>query len=399
MSGRLVLGLGGTVDYEIRWDAAVLGALAREYGVRRHEVTAAAPIVDERTLVITILGFLAAGGGGERFVASSQILEDFADRFEKTVTLGGTGVRAGLALHRLGIGSTQHLVSIDDTVRRLMPAGIDWICSAMTDTLDPHLIVQYPVGTVIPITDGDVISPGANRIIFANDRPNREMALAEELGDVLAGASTFLVSGFNTMQDRALLGRRLDEVTAALARLPDGALVFYEDAGFYDRAFAGDVRDRLLAHIDVYSMNEDELQEYVGHRIDLLDPVAVGAALDAVHRAIPAPALVVHTRFWTLAVGPEASRHRASLESAVRVSATRYRLGDVFGADDLDDTARLPRHDGGRRVVAAVTAHRADAVGLPAVVVDVDTPTTIGLGDSFVGGFLAGIVAPDLIDR
>lgn len=389
MSGQLVLGLGGTVDYEIRWDAEVIGALARDLGIRRHELTTQAEITDERSLVVTVLAFLASGAGGERFVASSEIVERFADRFEKTVTLGGTGVRAGLALANLGITSTQHLMSIDDNVRRLMPPQIGWICSATEDTLDPHLIVQFPVGTVVRLIDGDVISPAANRLIFANDPPNREMALAPDLGDLLVAARAFLVSGFNTMQDAALLERRLDELGAAMSSLPADAVVYYEDAGFYHREFAAIVRDRMLTRIDVYGMNEDELQEYVGRTVDLLDASDVARALTKAHQVIPAPALVVHTRFWSVAVGPDASRYRASLESAVRVSATRYRRGDVFDARDLDVTAALTRHEGGARVVAMIERAVPDTAGVAAFVVDTDTPTTIGLGDSFVGGFLA----------
>lgn len=397
MTGAVVLGLGGTVDYEIGWDAEVLGTLARELGVRRHELTTQAEIGDERALVIAILAFLASGAGGERFVAASEIVERFAARFEKTITLGGTGVRAGLALARLGIPSVQHLVSIDDNVRRLMPPALGWICSATEDTLDPHLIVQYPVGATVQLVDGDVISPSANRLIFANDAPNRSMALSAELPAALAAAQVFLVSGFNTMQDAGLLRRRLDELDRALGALPAEAVVYYEDAGFYHRDLAAIVRDRLLARIDVYGMNEDELQEYVGRTVDLLDPDAVASALDDAHRIIPADALVVHTRFWSIAVGPGAGRHRASLESAVRVSATRYRLGDVFAPEDLRVTARLPRHAGGARVVEAVVARRADAAGVAAVVIDTDTPTTIGLGDSFVGGFLAPIATASVL--
>src|SRR5688572_31170181 len=44
--------------------------------------------------------------------------------------------RAGLALDRLGIGSVQHLVSIDDNVRRLLPPSIRYVSSATADTLD-----------------------------------------------------------------------------------------------------------------------------------------------------------------------------------------------------------------------------------------------------------------------
>jgi ADP-dependent phosphofructokinase/glucokinase len=387
--GKLVLGLGGTVDYEVRWDAAVLEQLARAYGVRRGELTTTAPIEDERALVVTVLGFLAGGGGGERFVAASEIVTRFAERFATRVTLGGTGVRAGLALARLGIPSVQHLVSIDDNVRRLLPPELGYICSATRDTLDPHLIVQYPTGARVALVDGEIVAPAPNRIIFANDAPNREMALAPELADALADADAFLVSGFNTMQDEALLSSRLDDLRAAMTRLPADALVYYEDAGFYRREFSDIVRARLGEVIDVHGMNEDELQEYVGRPVSLTDAADVADALAAAQRLIAAPALVVHTRYWAIATGPEAARHRGALENAVRLAATRYRLGDAATADDMAATAGFARHPEGERVVSQVERLLPGAVGVAAYRVEVHSPTTIGLGDTFVGGFLA----------
>jgi ADP-dependent phosphofructokinase/glucokinase len=386
---QLVLGLGGTVDYELRWDSAVFDRLAFEHRVRRHELTASAPIVDERSLLVAVLALVAAGTGAERFVASSEVVEAFSSHFEYAVTLGGTGVRAGLVLDSLGIPSVQHLVSIDDNVRRLLPPGVSFVSSATEDTLDPHLIVQYPVGARVRLLDGDIISPSANRLIFANDPPNREMRLAPALGEVLGTAGVFLVSGFNTMQDHALLAQRLDELQQAMRALPADALVYYEDAGFYTRAFSETVRAQLLPRIDVYGMNEDELQEYLGRAVDLLDPVDVTRALAEIRAIIAVPALVVHTRHWALAVGPDAAEHRAALESAVRVSATRYRLGDGFTATDAVETEGMARHRGGAALVAAVERAVPDAVGVPAFSLDVETPTTIGLGDTFVGGFLA----------
>lgn len=390
MAGDLVLGLGGTVDYEIRWDADVLTALAAEYGIRRDELVTTAPIVDERTLVLTVLAFLVHGRGGERHVQSSDIIEVFAARFDVVVTLGGTGVRAGIALDRIGVPTVQHLVSIDDTVRRLLPASMRVVSSATHDTLDPHLIVQYPEGATVMLADGTVTAPSSNRVIFANDAPNREMAIAADLGDALAEAAAFLVSGFNTMRDAALLESRLDDLAAAMRRLPQDALVYYEDAGFYERSFAAIVRRRLLDRIDVYGMNEDELQEYLGRTVDLLSPDDVATALAGARAIIPAPALVVHTKYWAIAVGPEAGRHRAGLESAVRTAATRYRVGDACTVADLEATASLPRHPGGAAVVTTVE-ERMPAAGVAAYVVDVPHPTTIGLGDTFVGGFLAAV--------
>jgi ADP-dependent phosphofructokinase/glucokinase len=348
------------------------------------------PIEDERALVTTILAFLATGSGGERFVQSSQTVEAFAARFTTAVTLGGTGVRAGIALDSLGVESVQHLVSIDDNVRRLLPASTRYISSATRDTLDPHLIVQYPAGTRVRVGDRELVAPHANRLIFANDPPNREMALSAELPETLAGAEVFLISGFNTMTDAGLLASRLDDLERALGSLPADALVYFEDAGYYHRDLARLPRERLLSRIDVYSMNEDELQEYLGQPVDLLDPAAVARALRAAHELIPAPALVVHTKYWAIAIGPQARRHRDALESAVRMSATRYRLGDGHTAEDFEETATLPRHEDGARVVHHVQC-LLPAVGVPAHDLDVANPTTIGLGDTFVGGFLAAI--------
>ena len=387
---KLVLGLGGTVDYELSWDSAVLDRLAHAYGVRRHELSTTAPIIDERSLLVAIVSFLASGAGAERFVASSAVIESFVSHFEYAITLGGTGVRAGLVLDALGIPSTQHLVSIDDNVRRLLPDSISYVTSAREDTLDPHLIVQYPAGAMVRLTDGDVLAPAPNRLIFANDPPNRSMRLAPSLAEELTHADAFLVSGFNTMQDHDLLERRLAELRRAMGALPDNALVYYEDAGFYARAFADTVRARLLDRIDVYGMNEDELQEYLGRSVNLLDAHDVRRALDEARSIIPAAALVVHTRYWAIAVGEGARRHRAAIESAVRVAATRYRVGDRLTAADVAETDEMPRHAGGESVIEAIAAGSDDVIGVAAFSLDVAHPTTVGLGDTFVGGFLAG---------
>jgi hypothetical protein len=66
VSGKLVLGLGGTVDYEIAWDSGVLEGLVVEYGIRAAELTTTIAIESERDLVVALLGFVKDGAGGER---------------------------------------------------------------------------------------------------------------------------------------------------------------------------------------------------------------------------------------------------------------------------------------------------------------------------------------------
>ncbi|KQY44386.1 ADP-dependent glucokinase/phosphofructokinase [Cellulomonas sp. Root137] len=393
MSTRFVLGMGGTVDYEIRWDTAVLEQLAAEHGIGPEDLDLSAPVETVRDLVRSLLAFVRDGVGGERFVASSDIVEEFAARFPKEVTLGGTCVRAAIAMDVLGVPSTMHLVSIDDNVRRLLPASVDYVSSATEDTLDPHLIVQYPAGTRVRVGDVELVAPHPNRIIYANDPPHRELRIAADLPDALRTADVFLLSSFNVIQDPATLESRLTQVREAMRVLPPDALVVFEDAGYHVPALSRRVRDEMVWAADVYSLNEDEMHAYLGRPVDLLDAPTVAKAVEELHALVPAPTLVVHTKYWALAVGQRAAALRPALVGGITMASTRYRLGDGFTADDYAATRAMTAPAVGQRVSAEV----ADLLGGDAAVVpaldlsDVAAPTTIGLGDSFVGGFLAAL--------
>lgn len=391
MNHRLVLGLGGCVDFEIDWDADVLADLAREHHIGLADLDPAVPIQDERSLVCSLLGFLRDDRGGERFVASSALAIGFAERFGYRISLGGTCVRAAMAIAKLGVPSLVHLVSIDDNVRRLLPASVDYLCSAEGDSLDPHVIVQYPAGATVALIDGEVRSTHPNRIIYVNDPPNRDLVLSDELPDALVNARAFLPAGFNVMTDPALLRERLTFLQAAMRRLPDEAVVFYEDSGFHDDALRGIVSREFSGRIDVHSLNEDELQAYLGRPVDLLAATQVKQALaDFFHEFSIAPTVVVHTKYWALAFGREPQRYCDALTAAIDLAGVRYRNGDDFTIEDLAAVRALPVRPDGQRFTEQLSAEMGKTVCcVPTRLIDTDTPTTIGLGDTFVGGFLA----------
>ncbi|WP_199422923.1 ADP-dependent glucokinase/phosphofructokinase [Actinotalea solisilvae] len=393
MGTRFVLGMGGTVDYEIRWDPAVLERLAAEHGVGADDLDLDAPVDSVRDLVRSLLAFVRDGVGGERFVASSDIVAAVATRFETAVTLGGTCVRAAIAMDVLGVPSTLHLVSMDDHVRRLLPTAVAYVSSAREDTLDPHLIVQYPAGARVRLGDVEIVAPRPNRIIYANDPPHRELRIADDLPDALASADVFLLSSFNVIQDPATLDDRLATVRRAMRSLPDGALVMFEDAGFHVPALSLRVRDEMAGVVDVYSLNEDEMQAYLGRRVDLLDADAVAGAVTELRRLVPAPTLVVHTQHWALAVGERATALRPALRGGIVMASTRYRLGDGFTAEDYAATAAMAPGPGATALADAIARLLGpDATAVPALdLTAVPAPTTIGLGDTFVGGFLAAL--------
>ncbi len=89
------------------------------------------------------------------------------------------------------------------------------------------------------------------------------------------------------MRDKDLLDRRLAALREHLRQLPPAAVTYFEDAAYHEPAFSRRVRDALLPHIDVYGLNEDEMQSYLGRPVDLLSPAEVAAALTVGARAHP----------------------------------------------------------------------------------------------------------------
>ncbi|WP_105565680.1 ADP-dependent glucokinase/phosphofructokinase [Microbacterium halophytorum] len=395
--GEIVLGLQGTVDYEIAWDGAVVDALVEEHAISADEIDPDIRIVDERTLLISVLAFLATGEGGERHAESSDIVEAFAARFPKEITLGGTCVRAGLALREVGIPSLLHLVSTDANVRRLLPDDCEVITSATHDTLDPHLIIQFRPGDAARVGGREYVVREANRLIVADDPPAENLVLSAELADRVRRSRVFLVSGFNTIADPGILRARLDEVREIAAGAPDDGMVVYEDAGFHDREHQPAVAAAIGPVVDVFSLNEDELQSRLGRRIDLRSAADVAGAMRELRVLVPDPTLVVHTRYWTLVWATP--RHAGELERVARAAdvgnataAGRYAHGDRITAERIDAIARGPRQEGSLPFARALEAELGDLCRCHAgFLVDSPAPTTIGLGDTFIGGLIGSL--------
>lgn len=329
-------------------------------------------------------------------MASPAALESFAARFPRCVALGGTSVRAGLILDRLGMASTLHLVTVNEHFRRLLPAGVDYLSSSTEDDLYPHLITQYEAGLRVQAGEVDLVAPFPNRLIYVNDMANQEMRISSELGALLAQARLFLISGFNAVQDPSVLAQRLAELRQDMEQLPSQAFVYYEDAAFHQPQFRAQVSAAVLDRVDVYGLNEDEMQHYLGRSVDLLDAPDVCAALRELHEMIPAPVLVVHTKYWSAALGALAFEYVDALEAGMLMASVRYVHGDSFTDEQLQAVAALPRRAESVSFAGELEATAALKGAVvrcrPGLRLEVDVPTTVGLGDTFVGGFLSAVL-------
>lgn len=393
---KLALGFGNNIDYEIVWNGSVYEALIREYAIRAEELSIARPITDERDLAISILAFLRAGSGGERFVAASSIIERFAARFEKKITLGGTSPRAALAMAVLGRSAALHLVTQNDYVRRLLPPESVYVCSNEEDTLYPHLIVQFCKGMQIEAGDINIRAPRDNRIIYHNDADNIRMALNEDFANLITEAEVFLISGLNAMQSDAVAVRMLASLKRIMTALPPAAQVYMEDGGVFESYIGRLIYDALIDRIDVFSLNEDEMEEHLGRSVDMLDPHQVSDALADLYAQFPVPAIVLHGMYWALAYGPDAERLLPALHGGVTMATTRYYRGDELTLDDYRTIESTPANKAGSEFAAAIQARLGSRVAcVPVVHVEQAGATTVGLGDAFVGGFLAALAPRD----
>ena len=393
MGEQIVLGLGNNIDYEIVWNSQVIERLIVEYGITSSEIGTDIPISSTRELVASILGFLKSETGGERFVTSLDIILDFARLFQKRITMGGTSLRAAIAMRKIGYNSALHLVTINDLVRKMIPQDSPWICSNDSDSFYPHLIIQFDKGTCVQAGDVSIRTKSANRIIYVNDHDNAIMEISPELESLSSDACAFLISGFNGMQSSEILSDKLGKLLRIIKTLPSETIVFYEDACYHNSNLNKLVRETLIDVIDIFSLNEDEMQEYLGRKIMLLDPVDVFAALQELHRLLPVSTLVIHTKDWGLVYGEKVVQYAKPLKRGITMATTRFRFGDDFSHSDYLETKGLPRDMEKTKFSENLNKLVGEKVYcLPSFQVKEKNVTNVGLGDSFVGGFLSALV-------
>jgi ADP-dependent phosphofructokinase/glucokinase len=115
----------------------------------------------------------------------------------------------------------------------------------------------------------------------------------------------------------------------------------------------------------------------------------VAAALKDVRDALGVRTVVAHTRCWAAAYGDHAASLAPALKSGVALATTRFRFGDGFTLENYLDTLALPDEADGETLAAKLRKVSPGAALVPSKKVTEKKVTTIGLGDAFVGGFLA----------
>jgi hypothetical protein len=128
--------------------------------------------------------------------------------------------------------------------------------------------------------------------------------------------------------------------------------------------------------------------------VDLSSGPEVAHMLIKLRELIPAEHLMVHTHLWAALVGPRASLFQQPLDAAVQMASSRYLFGDALRLDQYDLVASFPKNRFAEKVNQVLTDELGDSfVFSSGFKLETDRPTTIGLGDSFIGGFIAELAS------
>src|SRR5699024_7925427 len=171
-------------------------------------------------------------------------------------------------------------------------------------------------------------------------------------------------------------------------------VVIFEDAGQHVPELGARVQQVMARRADIFSMNEDELALHCSHGVDILDADAVAEALREVREHLGIANLLVHTQYWAAVYGPGAAHLRDALRFGTLAGAVRYMRGDAARrADDSSVAAQAPHPQGTVLAEGLEERFGSALVGVPAYELTPPAPTTIGLGDTFLGGFIAELAS------
>lgn len=396
MNKKIAMGFHTCVDYELIWNTETVEGLIEKYGIREDELLLDAPVHTERDAWIYCLAHLRAGIGGEIVPDDAQSVHDFANHFDRKVTLGGTPTRAAIVLDKLGYDTVLQTSCWNKHIEELLPPHITPTPGAVDDgIIYPHVVLQCGKGVRIHAGDIDFVTPRENRMMISRDETSLDMpVLPEEFGPVIEDAGVFLLGCFSEILDRKILDRCIDKTSQLLQHLPKDAVVMYEDGCYVMKAFRYAVHEHLRPYIDVLSMNEDEMQEYIGRSIDILDVKAVAAAVKCVHESLGIDHIIIHSAKWALAYGDHPERLKEALVGGATMASTRFRIGDDITRENYEETANLPNREDSTVFCEAIREALGDKICIiPSKDMShVEHPAVVGLGDSFAGGCLPGLI-------
>lgn len=404
------LGYTSNLDFLCDFQVDHLNQLLEEHmkGLDLTKMQAAKEIHTMQDMLETIVYFCSNGIGGEVDVVNTAMVQE---SFPFTYGMGGTGVQAALALNAIGCPSLVHLTDDSKEVCDLLDTpGVYTVSQDMelvhtdkivqTQEQEPHYIIQFKKGDVIRLGDQAVEIPCSNRLILTKITVNEFVPFYDPffrwIEDHAMQVPSNVLSSVNAFQDFDILNERIlymqDHIAKYHAGNPDG-IVFFEDAHYHDMSKKKFCLENLYSHIDIISLNEEELSYTLNKMFDfnvnINDIISCIEGAKFLRQTLHIKkGVVIHTKDYSMYVGEK-------LDADIQ-------KGLMYG--NLLATAKATHGSyGTREQVKGVLSYELSEIGVKhydtvmhseyadeVVLVPskyMDRPKyTIGLGDSFIGG-------------
>lgn len=403
------MGYSSNLDLLLDFQTGKLNALLEAYvpdGILT-DMKPAPLITDEKELLETIVYYCLNGIGGEADIVDIDLIRS---SFPCKNGMGGTAVQAALALRQLGARSIVHLSDDSDEVRVQLdspcikvPLPDGTLGGAMDvknkNPQEVHAILQFRKGEVIRLGDQEAAIPVSNRLILTRNTVNVTLPLDENyltwIEEHAQMVGSNVLSSFNCILDPKILLKRLERVKEHVnvyrRKNPNG-IVYFEDAHYHDAAVRRLCIETLYPHVDIMSMNEEELQytlKMFGVPVDISDVLSClkGVEFLREHCGVR-KGVIVHTKDYALYAGDTQGFHIEQGMVCGSLLATAKAAYGNYGTDEQIRTIlKNPLSEHGIRNQEIIRSHGLEDHVIVVPTFYLDRPKyTIGLGDSFTGG-------------
>ena len=394
MSAKIVLGFGNNIDYEIVWDIDQINTLKSNYEFNKEDYILDKNITSIKSILSILFLNIKNNSGGEYFVDNINIINEFVKNFAFKTTAGGTALRSAIALDLQGVKATLHVVTNNNIIKNFIPKNCQYILSNDNTKNYPHLIIQYPSNLKINIDNKTIITKKPDRLIFVHDPHNEQLKINIKIKKHICNSKIFLISGFNSIKCLKILNEKISFLEDCLKSMSNKSYSFYEDGCYHYEEVSKVVREFTYNNAYICSMNEDEFLYFTRNLKFKNNPNVLLKQLMNFYETYKTKLLVIHTSNWSLVYGENARKYKECLENAILIATGRMIHGDNLKRSNLKNINKEFTYNKKSNEFSYIVNKKGGNMVycLPSYNINIKNQTTIGLGDFFVGGFLAKLV-------
>ena len=412
---RIVLGYTSDLDVVMAWDSKAFDNILSVF-LKEEPYVRTGDVIDSMEAFARIVSYhMIHGLGGEIDITNLEVCEYLERYFQTEYALGGTCAQGAAALNAVGFPVLANITDRSKEVCKLMSGpGLDTVTehgvvpmmdSATDEPPVRHMILQYPKGARVTAGGRVYEAPVSNRLIMDYDSIHKTMPVGQPF---LSFCEThaqeilvYCVSGFNGIIEEGIMSGRIDEISAhyrEVKRVNPDCMIYLEGACYLNPELKNLVFDRLSDLVDIYGMNEEELVEHTcrfGVHTDKEDLASVLSGLQSLLDKYPVRGIVLHTKDYAMYYGEELAD--ADVEKGLTLgnlmAGTRARTGRYGSYEDCGESMQLALSPEGIRF--AEELDRMSPRGYVRIAPSryMEHPKyTIGLGDTFMAGFLTSFV-------